>query len=387
MAGEEMTAVFYTEHSGYYECEGGASATISFDRAAVIYEDPYTNMPGEVVHPASSNSVLRYTVYGGNYGALVSVALNDSGEECVVRLGGDMLPNNLWVEPGGEYSFATEYAPLKPSSRENDIVATLALSEILTGSSCSYDTCLTSIKLTTETEFKDIEFTHRKILGVGERVCISWTPSLYWPHLSDAVLSNGTMIYTAPSCAAREGIVFSNRDSVYEIAFDTFEPKEKFLLDKEGSGSCTYGSAGEIDAWLTLCILPTNVSFRALEFAEIGMASTNATGYFTNEHVRTWLDHSRAGANSWHSVNPGNVFYDNLVLPQVLPPWGDGGGFTWPIPNAWRMPGGVTNFLDHLPAYDQRFELDSDGTTWIIKMGCVFESTTNCEFRINGELQ
>ena len=74
-------------------------------------------------------------------------------------------------------------------------------------------------------------------------------------------------------------------------------------------------------------------------------------------------------------------FFDTVTMPELPPPWGEGGHFTWPVPNAWRCgtAAGVTN---EFCSTDQRFELDADCTTRILKMGCIIERTTNYFFNL-----
>ena len=37
------------------------------------------------------------------------------------------------------------------------------------------------------------------------------------------------------------------------------------------------------------------------------------------------------------SVGECNIISDETVMEVNDPPWFDGGSFSWPIPNAWRM--------------------------------------------------
>ena len=68
-----------------------------------------------------------------------------------------------------------------------------------------------------------------------------------------------------------------------------------------------------------------------------------------------------------------------MSISEVPEPWGQGGGFTWPITNAWRVAhdNAVTNHFSHRLKYDQTFELDSNGTVRIRKMGYTIQRTTN----------
>ena len=73
-----------------------------------------------------------------------------------------------------------------------------------------------------------------------------------------------------------------------------------------------------------------------LQTKEIGMRAMDAIGLFSQSDYVSWLDHSLHGADHWHSLMPGNLFFDNVSFP-VIRQWGNGGSFTWPIPNIWRV--------------------------------------------------
>ena len=74
---------------------------------------------------------------------------------------------------------------------------------------------------------------------------------------------------------------------------------------------------------------------------------------------------------------------------MLLSSVGDGGSFTWPIENAWRLRSGpaVTNYFPWIETYDQRFELDSDGTTRIEKFDYSLQQKTNLEFSITRRIE
>lgn len=97
---------------------------IDFDSRVIIYEDAYTNAPGDVVHPNRPNAVLRCEVSGGTYGGTLSVTLNGAAQQKLRKVWGDELPNNLAIAPGAVRFFVTEYEVLEPSGTTNDICAT-----------------------------------------------------------------------------------------------------------------------------------------------------------------------------------------------------------------------------------------------------------------------
>ena len=139
------------------------------------------------------------------------------------------------------------------------------------------------------------------------------------------------------------------------------------------------GIAGGIVCEYDLHLLPTNVSFSALETSELSRVSTNACGYFAKPELAELLDHGAHGGGVWHSLMPRNLFFDTASISAIPGDWLGGGAFTYPIPRAWRPIGvaSITNELNHSPSYDQRMELDSDGTTRIIKFNYTVERSTN----------
>jgi hypothetical protein len=140
------------------------------------------------------------------------------------------------------------------------------------------------------------------------------------------------------------------------------------------------GEAGNFSAEIAYYPLPTTVSFVSLEFVEVGMVATDATGYFADSSRTSMLNHSLNGANEWfHLLGYDDCFIDEIAMPTLLQPWGKGGAFTWPVPVGWRCAGekGVTNIVCY---HNQRFELEANGTSRIKKMGCIVERGTNNYF-------
>ena len=137
------------------------------------------------------------------------------------------------------------------------------------------------------------------------------------------------------------------------------------------------GEAGNFSAEIAYYPLPTTVSFVSLEFVEVGMVATDATGYFADSSRTSMLNHSLYGANEWfHLLGYDDCFIDEIAMPTLLQPWGKGGAFTWPIPVGWRRLGemGPAKIICN---HNQRFVLDANGTSSIRKMGCVAERGTN----------
>ena len=75
-----------------------------------------------------------------------------------------------------------------------------------------------------------------------------------------------------------------------------------------------------------------------------------------------------------------NIVNDMARMAVNNPPWLDGGSFTWPIPNAWRVKSDVGT-MHIFCNTDQRFELDADGTARVMKFRRVGELSTNMVYR------
>ena len=147
------------------------------------------------------------------------------------------------------------------------------------------------------------------------------------------------------------------------------------------------GVAGNMGMHFTVYVLPTNVSLSACYIMEEGCVATDPIGIFRSPEYASLLDHSLHGAGSWIELNSGNWYHDDAYL-GALTTWGDGGSFTWPIPILWKL--GVNGEPHHLqpsPQYDQRFEVDPDGTSRIRKFGYTIQQTTNLHYTVTEDIQ
>jgi len=110
------------------------------------------------------------------------------------------------------------------------------------------------------------------------------------------------------------------------------------------------------------------------------MSAVNVTGYFAEPRNSQYLVHSTAaGANSWSTVYRGNKCSDRAQMAELSPPWGSGGGMTWPIPNVYTghpaNPQGI-----YFCNTDQRFAVDLTGAARLEKFGWFAEVVTNRVF-------
>ena len=150
-----------------------------FDRAAAIYEDPYTNMPGVVVNPSPSNSTLCCVVRGGTYGGRLTVSLNDAGNAKIRCVSGDNLPDNELIEPNTMRSFEFEYIPIAPSASASDIIASALFVEEFVDVPHAEVATLTSVRVELTPAHIAISnpSPHRHVFGVDEFVRTAFYPS------------------------------------------------------------------------------------------------------------------------------------------------------------------------------------------------------------------
>ena len=224
-------------------------------------------------------------------------------------------------------------------------------------------------------------------LGVGEQVMFYSEPN---GLLTNAVCTAGSItnlseegeaVFKAPSHATPVSVTVDCRGTSVPFSFDVIEPCG-YAVDRviplylERTNE-----AGYITIFFMNSLLPTNVSFYAVQVMEIPTISTNAVGYYSQPSQTNALDHGKCGAGEWISLVDDNGYSDKASEGSIPPPWLDGGSYTWEIPFAWRLvdDANATNIFCH---FDQRFELDADGTARVRKFGYCGERTTNNVFTL-----
>jgi len=245
------------------------------------------------------------------------------------------------------------------------------------------------IKVTTETVATTPANLSRKTIGVGEEVKLTVEPSVLSP-ISWSVSGSGAfdsptgnpVYFTAHERSSTPTITASYNSQGYDFSFTVVEPNG---IDAWHNIPNTqeYG-VGDAGAGMGIAIkvVPSNVSFYNVRIMEVGMVSTDATGYFTNTSVwpASYLDHSQHGANNPADIQEDNHigqagyvsdFANSGICPQ---PWSNG-HFSWPIPAVWWVDG--SSNTDSLQWSDQHFYIDSSGTVTIEKFGYTVTRETN----------
>ncbi len=227
---------------------------------------------------------------------------------------------------------------------------------------------------------------NRNSLGVGESVIFYYTPrdvQILPSATAGGFLPtvDGMLPYYAPHTQDVSNVTLCLGGVTCSVPFAVFSPQGIVVDRVETNVYNVAGYAGIFEMTFHNRIVPTNVSFYAIETIEIPLVATNALGYYAQPEKADELDHGKRGGGIWGDIGYGNEYVDHAVAGYVAPPWNEGGSFTWPIPVAWRCRHdiGVTNVFCHT---DQRFELDADGTVRVFKFGYCGERTTNNVFNL-----
>ena len=224
---------------------------------------------------------------------------------------------------------------------------------------------------------QNVEPRNRKDLGIRESVNIYVTPRNLGERV-ECTFDDGKVDsfpsglglrweYVAPARAGEDEIVFLLSGDCYSVKYKIHEPTGHVVLNVNEVNVGDSGTSGEYTLKFTYKVAPTNVSFAAVEIAEIGMVSTNVVGYFANPIFADDWDHSKCGANNWD--NAGGILEDQAgYQKELLPPWGEGGSFSWPIPCCWRISEepNVTNIYCTM---SQDMSIDRNGTYTVSKFG------------------
>ena len=360
----------------------GASVRISFTNEVVVFENAYTNAPGDVVSRRSTSTMLSCRADGGRFGGSVSVTLSDGGR--LLRTQGTELPGSASVPAGDTVMLSVEYEALSESLANDDIVATAVFTENMTGRQLTNETTLTVVRVELTPEvFRDGAL-HRHRVGIGEEVGVFVSPSsIGWTLI---VNGNGSMtnmndriVYLCPFNAEENTISINMAGGVhYKPLLSVVEPTGVVAFDVRAKtySDAEVGSAGWAGMSMDLYVEPLTVAFGQIEIAEVpeygeGIAPT---GYFaTNEYESIWHHTEARGAGTWHTVRINNMFLpDNAELGERLgvTPW-TSGQITWRIPITWRrMPLGEYDYREPHEfgtPYYQLFNMNVNGTLRVTK--------------------
>jgi len=211
--------------------------------------------------------------------------------------------------------------------------------------------------------------TDRTTVGIGElsSFTVSDVAGGSWKSAdgTGTTVNSVTFTWTA-STAGTNTITYTAADGTTSSVTMTTRVPEK-LSGKKDSDITTYpaGTQGA-GMQLTITVLPTTVSFQALEVMEGTCNASAVSGYFKS-HTPPPHD-AAAGAGKWKQVGSDNDLSDTADSSGWPPPWSQG-SYTWAIPVSWRKKGDKTSTAFSATSDEVVNITGTDGTTIVTKLG------------------
>ncbi|MBQ0032284.1 MAG: hypothetical protein KBT68_05740 [bacterium] len=363
--------------------------SVSFSKSAVIFEDEYTNMPGQVVQWQSTTTKLTLEAHGGMKGGTATFTFTNKE-----KLIGPDIPTSITVPAGHCKTYEFTYRGNLPSGSEEDITVHGEFHENNpeAGSQpITSDAELTSVKV----ELTSVETAaanpdkRRHVYGVAEEVeyrsypegaTVSWSfPNglLYWNATSFCCPWS-----SASMSASGSEITVTFGDVSYGIGITVVDPVIQVQNPRVNVNSSdvtpVFGEAGHLVLYMDLYATPFYVSFCGLEIREVPDESQSCPhmGYYDDRSKGgNWSHTANDGAGEWHAVHSsGYVMSDKAGRgTSYQQPWSYGTK-EWAIPMAWGNGVDVSVPFSPNPT-TQLFTLQENGTFSIRKHG--HEATRN----------
>jgi hypothetical protein len=363
--------------------EPSATASISFSKSAVIFENSYTNAPNDIVPRRSTTNSLDITIYGGPFGGIAEIDFDDNGK--LEYLASDAIPRSISVAAEQMVNLSFSFIGKKESVSENDIKASLKFTEYFTGDVAESDDEMTAVRVEVEPVVSIDTFLNRHNIGIGEQVICRVFPRVvqcYALYGDDGgkVDKYGEARFKGLYESSVRSLTFNfNSLGLFETKIVTVEPIEvvaikarELKFDNE-----EINIAGWAGLLLELVVLPTNVSYSSISIMEVPEDPSSwisPTGYFMeNVFERIWHHTIDMGAGQWYRVQKGNFFlYDYAQCGEGLPSGWEEGQITWKIPTAWgyyseNNSGYVSKEFGN--PYYQIFTMTSQGVLRVSKLG------------------
>lgn len=181
--------------------------------------------------------------------------------------------------------------------------------------------------------------TTRTRVGAKEKVWLqASTDGGTWTAAGGAgsVLADGTYEWRAPATAGPVAITYRPTGGGAAVV-TTMTVVVPATLAATGSTARAYSGQGAgMD--LQLQVGPTDVSFANLEWLEDPGPATAVSGYFVGKPADRLAHRPNP---SWSPIGDGNALGDVAEFEGWPAPYGQGGSYTWAIPNRWRAGAGT----------------------------------------------
>ncbi len=347
------------------------SLSMCLDHDVILFENAYTNRPGEIV-ARRSTFVCVQLAYGNASGSEANLMLTVPKGADDVLLHEDGTNGNVvtsWyanLPPGTSGSKVFYAEGVKKSSSVHGVGVRAMISGSAGMGVVNRGMTVAEVSVEAMAEFPTNKKRH--VYGPAERTLVSVDPHVDVEYESHD-LGSGTNIVdatgcllTLPSGTSCPRLSIGNSGVVLSLPFEVVPPHAELRVydcrmptpdEWENDLEMEPFVAGEIGAvfHVGIDLHPNYVSFSELELFEGLGKAQDITGYFTNTCFNGHLNHGREqGAYRIRQVSMENAIGtgDNVFLKidktQVPPVYE--GGFKVPIPLYWYVPdSGPTNLL------------------------------------------
>ena len=347
----------------------GPSISANFSAKAIVFEDAYTNAPGQRVGGQSTDSEVTCSAYGGTNGISYSFTI-EGGDDKLRRIGGAQFPMTGTLAAGESFVRRVRYDAFAPSTNVEDIVVHAEYTENGTGATDSKDEKITAVKVRVEATASFPSNKVRHVFGPYEEFNIVTTPAGYGLNDCRAPLDAGGFnvgLSVADVNYSIELAVVHPSSTVRGEFVRNMTPDDWLGNDREPIRPGAVG-AGFVARWY---LQPAHVSFSSIVVREGFAPMSQKWGCFLDEvsYPPDIYEHSVSnGAVRCINVVEGNRIgdYDCVGVQLGVPPVSDG-GFTLHIPLTWGLDGGPFNHA--ICTMSQVVSVSSNGVTVISKGG------------------
>ena len=350
-----------------------AGAAAVFSESVVIFEDAYTNSPGNCVGRQSTQTELHCVAHGGPNGGHVRFEI--VGEDKLERVSGHVLPVEQDVGPGKKIDFTIVYKGRLPSTAAEDIIVTTTFTENVPNATQEQDEeRLTSVKALIVSSCLIEDVPNRHCFGFRENFIVEIVPSGVNETISrgfgwDLDFVIGVPVYSCPMNVDGNGITIHVGNATYIPQLSVVKPQG--VICSSGRSACGYGV---VAMQLEPYIVPQYVSFSNIKMMEVPSMAGGPSGYFTNTIFEAYWHHTtNRSAGVWYRPRADNFFFEDVPsFGLYCPPPLTDGTITWVIPIGWGENDAssledVVGTMSTL--YNQVYTLDEDGGLRIDKFG------------------
>jgi len=345
----------------------GPAATASFSSKAIVFEDTYTNAPGQVVGWQSTSSEVTCYAYGGTNGISYSFTI-EGADGKLMRTGGARFPLTGTLGAGKTFMRRITYKAVAPSTNAEDIVVKSEYTENGTGTTKSEEEKVTAVKVYVDAKATSPSNRRRHVFGPNESYEVLTEPGGYGKETTVTPLEQGDF-----------DVALTVEKVNYSIGLTVIYPlsevhgqfvREMTAADWTSIGKDPLGEdvpgAGFVARWY---LQPDYVSFSGIQVCEGEVPMSEVWGCFTNASdypPAVYAHIPGSGSGEPTSIGEGNLIGDgDRIGVQLGVPPTSAGGYSLVIPWSWGIMGGP---YSHAFTYKrQSVSVTADGFTTIRK--------------------